>query len=263
MTKFHILSDLHLEMGDYVPPSALSCDYVILAGDIALRDDAFPWIHRHFPNTPAIYINGNHEYYKNYFAATIASHKHKEQFYPNISFLENEIHYLHEHKICIYGGTMWTDFRLHHTPVDSMLVAQGAMNDYHLIRLIDEHRMVAKLYPSFTARQHERYLRGLQDAVNGLPDDYQLVVVSHHAPSPKSISPEYVDDKLNPAYASDLTELIMKIQPALWVHGHTHTSFDYEIGKTRVVCNPRDYPRGSAANPRFDPHLVVEVPARN
>ena len=25
----------------------------------------------------------------------------------------------------------------------------------------------------------------------------------------------------------------------LWIHGHTHDSFDYVVNGTRVVCNPR------------------------
>ena len=34
----------------------------------------------------------------------------------------------------------------------------------------------------------------------------------------------------------------MKNNPRkLWVHGHTHSSFDYNIHGTRVVCNPRGY----------------------
>jgi len=27
----------------------------------------------------------------------------------------------------------------------------------------------------------------------------------------------------------------------LWTHGHTHEDFDYMLGSTRVVCNPRGY----------------------
>ena len=28
---------------------------------------------------------------------------------------------------------------------------------------------------------------------------------------------------------------------ALWIHGHTHTAFDYWVQGTRIVCNPRGY----------------------
>jgi hypothetical protein len=46
----------------------------------------------------------------------------------------------------------------------------------------------------------------------------------------------------------------------LWIHGHTHDSFDYRLNGTRVLCNPRGYARdGVNENPMFDPQLVIEV----
>lgn len=46
----------------------------------------------------------------------------------------------------------------------------------------------------------------------------------------------------------------------LWIHGHTHDSFDYRLNGTRVLCNPRGYARdGVNENALFDPQLVVEV----
>jgi hypothetical protein len=45
--------------------------------------------------------------------------------------------------------------------------------------------------------------------------------------------------------------------------GHTHDSFDYMLGKSRVVCNPRGYPinrgTGEYENPKFNSQLIVEV----
>jgi Icc-related predicted phosphoesterase len=69
------------------------------------------------------------------------------------------------------------------------------------------------------------------------------VVVGHHAPSKASTHPRYLNDTtMNGAYSSDLSEFILdRPQIKLWVHGHTHDSFDYMIGSTRVVCNPRGY----------------------
>ena len=49
---------------------------------------------------------------------------------------------------------------------------------------------------------------------------------------------------------------------AVWIHGHTHTSFDYRIQGTRVVCNPRGYPlrrQGGFENPGFDPAGWIDV----
>jgi hypothetical protein len=52
-------------------------------------------------------------------------------------------------------------------------------------------------------------------------------------------------------------------------NGHVHDSFDYVVGKCRVVANPRGYARNRLyaespsqlewENPAFDPQLVVEV----
>jgi Icc-related predicted phosphoesterase len=91
-----------------------------------------------------------------------------------------------------------------------------------------------------------------------MPFDGKTVVVTHHAPHPISIAPRYARDALNPAFASDLTDVISQHQPDLWVHGHTHSSFDYVVPgtKTRVVCNPMGY---DDENPSFDVGLVVEL----
>jgi Icc-related predicted phosphoesterase len=88
--------------------------------------------------------------------------------------------------------------------------------------------------------------------------DGPTVVVTHHAPSPRSIAPKFADSELNPAFTSNLEPLIEHYQPALWVHGHMHNSSDYKIGQTRVVCNPRGY-FPDELNPLFNPDLVVDL----
>ena len=45
---------------------------------------------------------------------------------------------------------------------------------------------------------------------------------------------------------------------ALWVHGHTHTSVDFEVAGTRVVSNQRDYP-GEGEESGFRPALVIDL----
>ena len=61
---------------------------------------------------------------------------------------------------------------------------------------------------------------------------------------------------MNGAFVSDLSEVIERREPDLWVHGHVHDSFDYQVGRTRVVSNPKGYEH---ENPSFVPGLVVEV----
>ena len=92
--------------------------------------------------------------------------------------------------------------------------------------------------------------------------DKKCVVVTHHTPSFQSMHPMYANDGLmNGGYHSELSEYILdRPQIKLWTHGHTHNSFDYTIGDTRVVCNPRGYESNSwKEQTGWDPEKVVEV----
>jgi Icc-related predicted phosphoesterase len=82
----------------------------------------------------------------------------------------------------------------------------------------------------------------IKNIVQGMHNE-KFVVVGHHAPSKQSTHPKYQNDQLmNGGYSSDLSEFILDHpQIKLWTHGHTHDPFDYMIGTTRVVCNPRGY----------------------
>ena len=84
------------------------------------------------------------------------------------------------------------------------------------------------------------------------------VVVTHHLPASTSVAKRYVNDSLNPAFASRLEDVIEKRRPELWIHGHTHVPCDYELIDTRVVCNPRGYP-GENRRSGFRDDLVVSV----
>lgn len=64
------------------------------------------------------------------------------------------------------------------------------------------------------------------------------VVVTHHAPSFRSIPPQFETDSLSPGFASDLEKLILEHSPDIWIHEHAHESSEHQIGKPIVVCNP-------------------------
>lgn len=71
----------------------------------------------------------------------------------------------------------------------------------------------------------------------------KTVVMSHHSISPLSVSEKYANLPSNAAFVSDLSGWMHEEwAPILWVHGHTHEAFDYRIGNTRVIVNPRAYP---------------------
>jgi hypothetical protein len=93
-----------------------------------------------------------------------------------------------------------------------------------------------------------------------LPFAGPTVVVTHHAPSLRSVPARFAGSPLNPNFVSDAEHLLADSHARLWVHGHLHDSCDYAVHGTRVLCNPRGYARdGINENPHFDPQLMVDI----
>jgi predicted phosphodiesterase len=247
--KLHILSDIHLEFERFAPPPT-AADVVVLAGDIWLGPRGVEWAARTFER-PVLYIAGNHEYYGGHFPNTLTKMRRVAQG-SNVSVLDAEQVVLGG--VRFLAATLWTDFAITGNAVMAQLAAQQAMTDYSRIRAAAYRH----LRPSDTREAHRAAGSFLRAAL-AQPFDGPTVVVTHHAPSPQSIAARFLDNPthLNAAYASDLEDL-MGPPVALWVHGHTHSSADYWLNGTRVVCNPRGY-IPYEPNPQFDPGLVVEI----
>jgi hypothetical protein len=56
---------------------------------------------------------------------------------------------------------------------------------------------------------------------------------------------------MNGGFASQMPDEFFKV-PTLWIHGHTHTRFDYQVEGCRIVCNPRGYPLRSGGGFEVD-----------
>jgi hypothetical protein len=119
-----------------------------------------------------------------------------------------------------------------------------SMNDFMCVRKI-KGVDYSKFSPSDAEAIHHRTLQYFKTILT-LPiyAGKKFVVVSHHAPCHLSIAQQYKADFLmNGGFYSELSEFILDHpQIKLWIHGHTHTAFDYMIGDDcRVICNPRGY----------------------
>lgn len=254
--KLRIMSDLHLEFSNWTPEK-VDCDAVIVAGDAWLGTKAIPWLAKHFKGLPVIYIAGNHESYGGDIASDQANLR-EEALKSGIRYLERDTVVLKDgdRKVVFIGTTMWTDFDLAGTRERSMRIAGSAMNDYYKIKYHG-----ARLIPEDTLDMHKTAVEYITEQLSYHTKfaNTATVVVTHHLPSQKSIDNDYRDSEVNPAYASNL-EYIMesRFAPNLWIHGHTHRSKDYQVGATRVVCNPRGYVPYEP-NFAFNPNLVVEV----
>lgn len=260
--KIQIASDLHLDLlqeqfPGYRAVEPADADVLVIAGDIhhgAAAIEAFAdW------PVPVIYVNGNHEAYHEHYPELIARLRN--------TAAGSSVHYL-EGDACVIGGVrflgccLWTDYRFSELGQEAaMAEAEKILYDHRLIRTDDG------LFSTADAlRMHEASRDWLAARLDESFDG-PTVVVTHHSPHPNSVHPRFAGSPLNAAFVSDLSPLMGKAK--LWIHGHVHDSFDYELAGTRVIANPRGYAlnRRAAAeigmveweNPRFDAGLVVEV----
>ena len=60
--RIRVLSDLHREFGPIKLPD-VAADVVVLAGDIDRGARGVTWARIRFPDTPVLYVAGNHEFY--------------------------------------------------------------------------------------------------------------------------------------------------------------------------------------------------------
>lgn len=134
-----------------------------------------------------------------------------------------------------------------------MQYARKNMNDFVVIKKPDGTRLM----PEETVdlfQESKRYIFDTLATTGGR----KTVVVTHHGVSPLSIHERFRGDSLNCAFMTDLSSEIIDHGPDLWIHGHTHNSFDYTLGGTRVVVNPYGY-KDVEVNPQYDRQLVIEI----
>lgn len=243
--RIRIYSDLHLEHEPFAPPSD-PADLVVLAGDIANGAAGIEWARNAF-REPVIYLAGNHEYYEGEFGAVqqamrAASQRCSVDWLDCGELVKDGVRFL--------GCTLWTDYSLA-TEGDRAKVIEASRKlcpDYRLIQF--GHRAFTPEDAIEICVRHRAWLATkLAESFSGT-----TVVVTHYAPHPRSIATAYLGHPANPGFVLDLSDLMGRA--ALWIHGHTHSFFDYRVRGTQVVCNPRGYPGESTA---FRPELVVEI----
>jgi hypothetical protein len=218
---------------------------------------------------------GNHEHYNGDFAES----KNKLQSMLESNMLSNVYLLDKETKVIddttFIGGTLWTD--MNNEDSLTMRHLAGMMNDFRCVK--NSNRIIKRKVPIYKRGEDGKYIYQKIGEVNSMVEDgfkfkeepstfstqdafddhkemlgylkvmlegkhdTKFVVVGHHAPSKLSTHPRYKNEEvMNGGYSSDLSAFILdNPQIKLWTHGHTHEDFDYMIGSTRIVCNPRGY----------------------
>lgn len=227
-----------------------NADVVILAGDTNLGTKGIEWAKKYIKDSQVIYLLGNHEYYRGSYPKTL-NKVIEASLNSNVTVLENKS--VEIGGVRFHGATLWTDFSLFGSPVEYGIICQGQMNDYRQIRRDPSY---SKLRSIDTFKIHQVSKKWLQESLEE-SIGYKNVVITHHAPSTKSVPDLYKNDPISSAYASDLEDIILKHQPLYWIHGHIHTPIRYHIGKTEIICNPHGYIDEKYNG--YDKDLIIEI----
>ena len=241
-----------------------------------------------------IYVLGNHEHYDGDFKYTFTDMKKMLGYLDNLVMLDQHAFTLGD--VTFIGGTLWTDmnqsdpltlmhikgcmndFRcvknsnrmvVRKVPIyaTNPLWTEDGKNGSYYIKdekgnmfptHYEEREEPSRFSPEDAVDYHEKMLDYIKIVSTMMGPKQKYVVVGHHTPSPFSTHPKYAHDKLmNGGYTSDLIDFIMSIpRLVLWTHGHTHEPFDYMLGNTRVVCNPRGYDGHESRSDMFELQYV-------
>ena len=277
--KLQVISDLHLEHRDNPVLANMGSDVLILSGDICVAHHLYRHPRGTLPNNAengeraaryreffdhvnanwaqVIYVMGNHEHYSGRWDRTLDVLREEISHYPHIHLCDQDRVVIDD--TVFLGVSLWTDFN-GGDRID-MLSMPDLMNDYRAItekQTRNGTEVYHNLRPQTTYEKHKSDLDWLRVQLS--LDQRKTVVVGHHCPSHASIHHTYQQPRyttMNGAFVSNLDEFILDHpQIALWTHGHTHHCFDYQLGDTRIVCNPLGYPGERSG---FDPNLVIDI----
>jgi len=252
-----LLNDLHLEFQDYTPEQD-GYNLVVLAGDIHTRERGVAWAQKNF-RKPVVYIPGNHEGYGTHWQKNLAKMKAAAEG-SHVHVLNRDV--LELEGIRFLGTTAWATFELWQEDIPLAMYEAGR-GRYLNERGARDYRHITtggyrRLRPSDASQWAFDAKRWLAEELRK-PFDGPTIVVTHHAPSAKSLKKGRVEEALDATDASPWDDLVAHSGAVFWMHGHTHQPLDYLIGNTRVVSNPRGYP-GENLHHRRDGIWEVTVP---
>jgi predicted phosphodiesterase len=234
------MSDLHLEFfeeaGLFFPlKNPENADVLILAGDISTKSlsDFVAEATSHYPHV--IFVAGNHEYYGHTPQKRQTELSILGTTFKNFHWLENDGITIDGQRFL--GTTLWFQDK--------------PMNVFRKTGMADFGEIL-----DFEPWVYETNRKAMWFLDNNTTDDD--IVITHHIPSFQGSHSRWRGSPLNDFFICNMESLIAEKSPKLWVYGHTHDSHDFNIGGTRLICNPFGYVWGGE-NPDFVDNLIVEV----
>lgn len=295
--KIRIFSDIHIDVNQKFPFSFKEGEkdtFTLVAGDVSGNPKlTAKWIKANIHN--GMFIVGNHDPCYNKLGWTIGKQKkYLAQKFPvdaPVTFLDESVGMMAKEipgtNILVVASTLYTDYKYvsewsqrciddankrrrehgeEELGVEEMNMNAGArgLNDFrwgHVEDEFDDEQNKQRLVrPDDYKKWFENTFRKMTFIIEGNPDK-DIIVMTHHCPSPECISPEYVKNHMNASYVSDLEQFIFK-HPNIkaWVCGHVHSQTIKKIGENGqwLVCNPRGYEREMESE-TWNPNTILDT----
>jgi Icc-related predicted phosphoesterase len=264
--KIQYISDLHLEFPQHLDfykknPIIPSADYLCIAGDFAYLEPNSMWksssdcfkpevnefLDYFSKNWKEVFIvPGNHEYY---FGYPLKELPRSLNIRSNVTLLNNDAKLIHtddpEYDLYVLGGTMWS-----YIQSNEFSKVKNSMNDYNYIVYIQKSEYSNMLFtPGLCIDEHKKFESFLSSNLDFMPytikynkaKKLKVVICTHHAPHKKCIHNTYQDSGINSAYFTDMSNIIEKYKPNVWIYGHTHAVNDFNLFDTQIVENSIGY----------------------
>lgn len=253
MVRIGVLSDLYIDKLGSPPIPEVLPDVLVLAGNIGCGVKGIEWAARTYA-CPIVYVLGNYSY-RGHSLDDFGDELRDSTWGSNLHLLQNDT--LFFRGVRFIGTTLWTDFALLGDTVSGIVAAGGLCEDYKFIR----NREGKPITAADTIAEHRQAVEYLWRTAAAPYDDGHTVVVTHHAPSLRSVATGFRDDSLTACFASNLDDLVFDSDAMLWVHAGAYGPVDYMLGDTRVVANPRGVHTqdGLQLVKNFRPDYTVEM----
>jgi hypothetical protein len=146
------------------------------------------------------------------------------------------------------GGTLWTNFM--DNPISQSVCG----------RMINDFRQIKDFKTRDAYDTYYKHLDYIQQSYEQRSNP-RVVVVTHFLPARECIAPRWRGGELlNDYFANNLGSWIADMENTTWLFGHTHDAMDFELGNTRLVCNPHGYyGSGETESNGFDPFKTIVI----
>lgn len=255
MFTIHVVSDIHIECNNpqftereqglnserNIGPNPIDvfkvdADMLILAGDVG-HIELWEQYKKFIYSASLLYkyvilIPGNHEYYNNksndYVNISKVDErlKYLEQSISNLYVLNNNCLCFDQYKVVIFGSILWSHIENNEFPKDIPIFnLQGEM-----------------ITPIEWNYRHYEALLALENCIQmAKSKDYQMIVVTHYAPTYNgTLRKEHdrPDNNKNSMYCSKLEKFLESGLIKLWIYGHTGFNGRYtnKVG-TQIYTN--------------------------